>query len=67
MCAPGRRNARSRMSVAAMPDANARPKRAPSSSAMAPSSAADVGLATRVYSNPPRRTLMPSWAKVELA
>ena len=47
---PGRQSARSRVSSAARPVANAKPRSPSSSAAMLPSSAVRVGLAERLYS-----------------
>ena len=57
---PGRRVARSRVSSAARPDANAKPAAPPSAAASADSSAVRVGLAEREYSYPPRSPPTPS-------
>jgi hypothetical protein len=59
---PGRSVARSTASVAAMPEANARPNRPPSSAARHSSSAVRVGLPVREYSYPARMPPTPSWA-----
>ena len=47
---PGAHSARSRVSSAASPEANANPRSPSSSAAMLPSSAVRVGLAERLYS-----------------
>ena len=47
---PGRQSARTRVSSAARPEANAKPRSPSSSAAMLPSSAVRVGLAERLYS-----------------
>ena len=57
---PGRRIARSSVSSAASPEANAYPCAPPSTAARASSSAARVGLAEREYSYPPRSPPTPS-------
>ena len=59
--------ARSAQSVAAMPEAKARPKVPPSTAASEASSAARVGFPVRAYSKPPRSPPTPSCANVELA
>ncbi|SKZ58013.1 Uncharacterised protein [Mycobacteroides abscessus subsp. abscessus] len=64
---PGRNDARSIASVAAMPEENPRPYVPPSIAAMFASSARRVGFPVRAYSNPSRRPPTPSWANVELA
>src|SRR5690606_19795653 len=64
---PGRSSARSRVSSAAMPLANANARVPSSSAARHSSSALRVGLAVRLYSYPARRTPTPSWAYVLVA
>src|SRR3954447_2604660 len=63
---PGRHSVRKRVSSAASPDANASPRRPPSTAARHSSSAVRVGLADRLYSYPPRSPPTPSCLYVEV-